>query len=270
MSTTQVYTWEQFTAAYTAAQGTADDPHVIEIMADLDAASSITDRYSAYDYYKHVSGNYHNISNIATEITYNNSIIGGNHVVWDKCNFINVYRNNTYPIFFANSTYQPTFNDCTFQGQGICICGQGNMAYNNLGSGIFNRCVITWRQVGTTYTGACFGHASFDHCYLDIEIGTSIDANTDIGSLYSSYVKGKITGNTSGRRTKMIKNCSNSVINIDTDLDYKLVNIPGMLSVYNTDRLTGNITDTTNVIGVTDAQLKDAAYLASIGFNIIV
>lgn len=271
MATTQVYTWDQFATAYTAAQGTSENPHIIEIMADLDAASSITSYLNVgSSYYKVVNGNFHNISNIATETTFSNPIFGGYHTTWNKCNFLNVYRNNQYPIFFGNSSNQPTFNDCTIQGQGICICGQGNMSTNNTGRGIYNRCVITWKQVGTSYTGACIGTATFNYCYLDVEIGTSSAGNRDLGSLYSSYVKGKITGSTSGRSTTMISTCSDSVINIDTDLDYKLVSTPEQMSVYNTDRLTGTITGTTNVIGVTDAQLKDAAYLASIGFNIIV
>lgn len=271
MATTQVYTWDQFVTAYTSHQGTAADPHVIEIMADLDAASSITGPLDpGDDYYVHINGNFHNISNIATQTTFSYPIFWTRHQSWDKCNFINVYRNNPYPIFYATSNYQPTFNDCTIQGQGICICGEGNMSANYVGRGTYNRCVITWKQVGTSYTGACIGSASFRYCYLDVEIGTSPVSNYDFGSLSSCYVKGKITGDTTGRRTSMIGSCSDSVININTDLDYTLVNTPSMLSVYNTDRLTGTITGTTNVIGVTDAQLKDAAYLASIGFNIIV
>jgi len=272
MPTVQVTTWDQFVTAYTTAQGTSSDPHVIEIMADLDAASSITGPISAGNYYKQVNGNYHNISNIATATTFSDIIFYGNHVTWDKCNFINVYRNNPYPIFFADSldTYRPTFNDCVIQGQGICICGQGNMTANYTGRGIFNRCVITWKQVGTNYTGACIGSAIFNYCYLDVDIGTSTAPCYDFRSLTSCYVKGKISGDITGRPTSMIGRCSDSVININTDLDYTLVDTPVMLSLYNTDRLTGNVTGTTNVIGVTDAQLKDAAYLASIGFNIIV
>lgn len=272
MSTTQVYTWDQFATAYQLPQGTADDPHVIEIMADLDAASSITGPYYADvngTRWKQINGNYHSIKNIATQTTFNNAIFTGAHVTWDKCNFINVYRNNPYPIFFGDSNNAPTFNDCTIQGQGICICGQGNMIANYSGKGTFNRCVITWKQVGTSYTGACLGGATFQYCYLDVDIGTSAAGNHDLGSLYSSYVKGKITGDTSGRRTTMISTCSDSVINITTDLNYTLNSTAPMLSVYNTDKLTGTITST-GMTGVTDAQLKDAAYLASIGFNIIV
>lgn len=271
MPTTQVYTWDQFVDAYETRQGTQADPHVIEIMADIDAASSITGPLDpGDDYYVHINGNFHNISNIATKTTFNNPIFWTNHMTWEKCNFLNLYRNNPYPIFYGTSTYQPTFDDCTFQGQGICLCGQGNMTSNYTGRGVYNRCVITWRQVGTNYTGACFGSATFNYCYLDVEIGTSTVGNYDFASLSNCYIKGKITGDTTGRRTSMIDICSDSVINIDTDLDYRLVASPSMLSVYNTDRLTGTITGTTNVIGVTDAQLKDAAYLASIGFNIIV
>ena len=270
MPTVQVTTWDQFMTAYTAAQGTSSDPHVIEIMADIDAASSITSPLDAGNYYKVINGNYHNISNIATATVFNDMIFRCNHVTYNKCNFVNVYRNNPYPIFFANSNYEPTFNDCTIQGQGICISGESNMGSNYTGRGSYTRCVITWHQVGTSYTGACFGSAKFHYCYLNVDIGTSAVGNYDIAVLDSSYIKGRITGDTTGRRTTMIGSCSDSVININSDLDYTLVNRPNMLSVYNTDRLTGTITNTTNVIGVTDAQLKDAAYLASIGFNIIV
>ena len=68
----------------------------------------------------------------------------------------------------------------------------------------------------------------------------------------------------------LLGSCSNATINIECDSDYTITSNPGQLSVYNKDKLTGNIATTTNVIGVTDAELKDAAYLASIGFNIIV
>lgn len=270
MPTVQVTTWDQFVTAYTAAQGTSSDPHVIEIMADIDAASSITGPIDAGTNYKVINGNYHNISNIATATIFNDAIFKGTHIAWHKCNLINMYRNNPYPIFASGSNFEPTFDDCVIQGQGICICGRGNMVANYAGQGTYKRCVITWHQVGTSYTGACFGSADFLYCYLDIDIGTSTVSNYDISTLTSSYLKGKITGDTTGRRTAMIRICSDSVINIDTDLDYILADTPVMLSVYNTDRLTGNVTGTTNVIGVTDAQLKDAAYLASIGFNIIV
>lgn len=271
MPTTQVYTWEQFTTAYTTAQGTSSDPHVIEIMADLDAASSISASYNAgANYYKQINGNYHNISNIATQTTFNGVIFNGNHVTWNKCNFINVIRNNNYPIFYGSGTYIPTFNDCTFQGKGIGICGPGDLT-GNTGNGIYIRCVITWDQVGNARTGSLFGGANFEYCYLDINIITSTRDSYEVGTINSSFIKGNIKGSIGSRTHSMCNICNNTVINISSDNTYpKIANTADTLSVYNRDKMSDPSNVVTNIVGVTDAQLKDAAYLASINFNIIV
>ena len=270
MPTTQVYTWDQFTAAYTAAQGTSSDPHVIEIMADLDAASSIPREINGADRYKIINGNYHNISNLATATTFSDSILYCNHVTYNKCNFINVYRNNNYPVFYASSNYIPTFNDCVIQGQGSSICA-ADAASNNTGYGNYNRCVITWHQVGSVRTGSLLGNATLRYCYLDLDIITTTFDDTDIGDMYSSYLKGSIRGDVGSRTRGIAWVCSDSVINIDTDITYpRIANSAAMQTVYNNDKIPAPTSIVTNILGVTDAQLKDAAYLASIGFNIIV
>ena len=275
MATTQVSTWDQFAAAYTSAEGTSADPHIIEIMADLDAASSITATLNpGNDYHKIINGNYHNISNIGTSVTLNAVIFAGRHMTWNKCNFINIFRNQPYAVFYSSSSATMTFNDCTFQGQGAAICGESNMSANYTGRGYFNRCAITWTQTGSTYAGACFGAAQFDYSYIDCKFYRSNAGNYDIGRLTSSYIKGELIGSgITDSSMAMIGTISDSVINLKSTINFPrgIANTPNTpISVYNSEKMTGTIADTSNVSAVTDAQLKNAAYLASIGFNIAV
>ncbi len=269
MPTVQVSTWDEFVAAFHS--GTSNDRQVIEIMADLDAKSSISGQIGNYETnFITVNGNYHNISNIATSQAVDKALFRCINIVWSKCNFINVIRNEPYPVFHHESGHSITFADCTFQGQGIAICGPGRMnsgIYSGLG--YFLRCFITWTQTGTTIPGTCFGGATFDRTYIDCELTTGTGQFADFGSLQNtSYLKGKISGTPSGH--SLIGSCSNAVINIECSSNYTISSNSGTLSVYNTDKLTGTITPAPNVVGVTDSQLKNAAYLQSIGFDIIV
>ena len=270
MPTVQVSTWDQFVAAFVS--GTSGNRQVIEIMADLDAKSSITGTIGNLDTrYITVNGNYHNIANISTSQRVDSYLFRANNILWSKCNFINMIRNEPYAVFWQEGSYNDIrFEDCTFQGQGIAICGSARLDSGNYaGQGYFLRCFITWTQKGTTIPGTCFGSATFDRTYIDCELTSGAGSSPDFGSLQNtSYLKGKIAGTPTGHN--LLGSCSNAVINIESDSDYTITSNPGNVSVYNKDKLTGNITTTTNVIGVTDAELKDAAYLASIGFNIIV
>ena len=270
MPTVQVSTWDQFVAAFVGGTSSGDR-QVIEIMADLDAKSSITGTIGNFETrFITINGNYHKISNIATAQAVNSYLFRCSNILWSKCNFVNMIRNEPYPVFWQESTSPNYFEDCTFQGQGIAICGTSRMDTGNYsGLGNFTRCFITWTQKGTTIPGTCFGGATFDHTYIDCELTSGAGSSPDFGSLQNtSYLKGKISGTPTGHN--LLGSCSNAVINIESDSDYTITSNPGNVSVYNKDKLTGNIATTTNVIGVTDAELKDAAYLASIGFNIIV
>lgn len=276
MPRTQVGTWDEFVTAYKSSQGTSSDPHVIEIMADLDAKSSITQTISAGNYYKVINGNYHNISNIATATTSVAIIFNGNYVTWNKCNFINIYRNNTFGVFFNDGSLGATFYDCTFQGQGYRICGGSGSSgqADNAGFGRYNRCVITWIQSSGlgTYTGAAFGGASLNMCYLDVTLYSNNEQNTSLGSLNGCFVKGSLTS-TKASHPYYLYSGGNNVINIDTSLNFPngLKSATTQItSVYNTTKMTGTILNRASVIGVTDAQMHDAAYLQSIGLDIVV
>lgn len=268
MPTTTVTTWPQFKAAYTAAEGTESDPHIIEIMADLNCNDDpLTAGLNAGNYYKIINGNYHKIDNLSTQTVVNAVLLQGRYVTYNKCNFVNMLRNENYSFFGGSYTnYSQYFYDCTIQGKGYAIAG----------SGVFNRCVITWESA-RTYAGH-LGSCYCSYCYITLNYKRDSSSNYDINTLTNCFVKGKIegaNGNTAGWH--LVGSAVNSCINIDTDLNYPLgltgqSSASSIASAYNTDKMTGTIADQSNlnIKPVTDAQMQDAAYLASIGLNIIV
>lgn len=268
MPTTTVTTWAQFKAAYTAAEGTESDPHIIEIMADLNCNDDpLTSGLSSGNYYKVINGNYHKIDNLSTQTVVNAVLLHGRYVTYNKCNFVNMLRNENYSFFGGSySDYSQVFNDCTIQGKGYAITG----------SGIFTRCVISWESA-RTYGGHLIGCYCY-YCYITINYKRDSTSNYDISYIANCFVRGKLegaSGNTSGWH--LVGTAVNSCINVDTDLNYPLgltgqSGASSITSVYNTDKMTGTIADQSsyNIKPVTDAQMRDAAYLASIGLNIIV
>ena len=282
MPTVQVTTWDEFVTQFRNSQGTSSDPLVIEIMADLDAQSSISGSGTSAlnpggNSWKSVNGNFHNIRNIALSQEGSNTYIfgGGSNVVYNKCNFVNIFRSSPNPIFYSGTDSNVTrFLDCTFQGQGGALAGVGGA--NPYGGGTYIRCAINWKQKTGTQIRISFSSASFQYSYIDVELNGTAPALSNsrtFGSLQSSYVKGKI--NSSSTQSDCLSNSIiDSVVNIETSLNYPAglyssSSAPSSVSVYNTSKLTGEILAKTNMTGVTDAQLKDAAYLSSVGFNIV-
>ena len=267
MPTTSVTTWQQFLDAYAMPQGTKSDPHTIEIMADLNGNDApMRAGLDSSNYYKVINGNFHNINNINTGAVVSARLFSGLYVTWNKCNFTNMYRNESYPFFGGvYQSYTQYFIDCTFQGKGYGIAG----------SGTFSRCVITWESSRTT-SGIFLG-SYFAYCYIDANYKRDATTNFDYSSLVNCYVKGKIEPATSDVTNSYYLVGSsamrNSCINIETTLNYPNGLHSGdpqlSINVYNTSKMTGTIQKKSDTIGVTDAQMKDAAYLASVGFNII-
>ena len=270
MPTTTVTTWRQLLDAYVMQQGTSEDPHIIEIMAELNGndapmTAGISSGTSTSGYHKIINGNYHNINNINTGAVVNAVLFQGRYVTWNKCNFINMYRNESYPFFGGSYTnYTQGFNDCTFQGKGYGIAE----------SGIYSRCVITWESSRTN--AGVFGTSDFATCYIDASFKRDTSNNYDYGSLINCFVKGKIKPATASQTSgwHIVGTVRNTCINVDTSLNYPTgisgSNAQSIINVYNTDKMTGTIQAKSDMIGVTDSQMQDAAYLASIGLNIIV
>lgn len=265
MSYYQVNTWDDFVTAYRAAIP-AGETKTIDIMTDIDCKSSLTGMLAAANGVTVVNGNYHNITNISNQSTVNSILIrtgGSGRVTFNKCNFINCYRTENYNFFQGYDSSTPMyFNDCTIQGQGYSLSRHC----------IYNRCSISW-IVKMPLSSYLIGDGSLTNCWLHVDLNRSTNSNAICSAMTNCYIEGTITstaGATSAYRVSTLAN--NSVINIDTELDFNNLSgsAPSILSVYNTTKMTGTIPSQTNLIGVTDTQLKDAAYLASIGFNIIV
>lgn len=264
MATYNVSTWAEFVTAFTASGGTAADPDIIEITADLDVNTSpITGRISAGGF-KTINGNMHTIWNISVAVEFNYEIFeyGGasRRIIWNKINFNNIYRSGKYPIFKGGSSTWMRFFDCTFVMKGPQL---------------FQYCTLT--RCAVTHTNAQWrtSYADVDliQTWMHYEaIFASGVTNYDFEEVETSYIEGKIDVpgyTTAGVLAYTLKD---SVINLETSMDYTYLSAdPGSSkkTVYNTTKMTGTIGSQSNIIGVTDSQMKDAAYLSSIGFNII-
>ena len=271
MPTTTVTTWQQLLDAYVMQQGTSEDPHIIEIMADLNGndapmTAGISSGTGTTGYHKIINGNYHNIDRINTGSVVNAVLFQGRYVTWNKCNFTNMFRNEQYAFFGGSYTnYTQYFYDCTFQGKG----------YGLAAAGTFTRCVIGSWESSRTASGI-FGTSDFVTCFINANYKRDATQNYDYHSLINCFVKGTIepasTSQTSGWH--IVGNVCNTCLNIETPLNYtdgiSGASAQSIINAYNTDKMTGTIGAKSNMIGVTDVQMKDAAYLASIGLNIIV
>lgn len=267
MATYNVNTWSEFVTAFKAVSGTSADPDIIEIMSDLDVNDDAPRSYIAAGGYKTINGNFHTIWNLSPLVEFNGYLIeyggGGRSIVWNKVNFNNIYRTNTNAVFGAGSSSPMRFNQCTFVMKGPRLANYA----------VFTQCAIThtnaqWRTP--------WASATLDQCWMHYEpIFTSGTTNMDFDTVTTSYIEGKVD-NIPGYTScpYFARSMSNSVINIESSINFdRLSNISpsgNAKCVYNTTKLTGTIgTTDSNVIGVTDSQMKDAAYLSSVGFSII-
>lgn len=249
-----VNTWAEFLAAYeNGTDGT------IELMADIDANDDLPKRNYSKPRAKTINGNGHAIYNISTAQVVSNPIFsGGYNLVFNNTNFYNCYRIENQPIFWSSNSYRTQFNDCKIVGRGL--------QYISVNA-TFNRCSFVWS--GVTSVGA--GDAlSFYNSLVKIDHRrASNSANRYFGTLNNSYIEGKFEQTADGTfNINLTANTlESSVINIETSATSSTF-LSGTKSVYNKTKAP-NFTDSGNCEGVTDAQLKNAEYLASIGFNIV-
>lgn len=267
MATYNVNTWSEFVTAFKASGGTASDPDIIEILSDLDVNDDAPRSYIAAGGFKTINGNFHTIWNLSPLVEFSNYLIeyggGGREIVWNRVNFNNMYRTNNNPVFHAASGTPMKFNQCTFVMKGPRIADYA----------VFTQCAIThtnamWR---TSWSGT-----TLNQCWMHYEpIFTSGVTNFDLNNVTTSYIEGKID-NIPGYTScpNFARAIDNSVINIESSINFDhLSNISPSANakcVYNTTKLTGTVGATdSNIVGVTDSQMKDASYLSSVGFNII-
>lgn len=249
-----VSTWAEFLAAYeSSTDGT------IELMADIDANDDIPKQQYEKPMAKTINGNGHTIYNISTGVVINSPIFRGAYaLIFNNTNFYNVYRIENQPVFWSSNTYRTQFNDCKIVGRGLQYISQ---------QASFNRCSFSWSGVTSTDAGATL---SFYNSWVKIDHNRAANNNSSyLGTLNNSYIEGKFTQTAEG--TFNLKLCGStlesSVINIETTATNSTFP-SGNTSVYNKTKQP-NFTDSGNCVGVTDEQMKNAAYLAGVGFNIV-
>lgn len=248
-----VNTWAEFLAAYESADDT-----VIELMADIDANNDIPKRNYVKSVDKTINGNGHTIYNISTGVVLNSAIFtGAKNLIFNNVNLYNCYRIENQPIFWSSNTYRTQFNDCKIVGRGL--------QYISVNAS-FNRCSFSWAGVTSMSTG---GALSFYNSWLKIDhTRASNSSDYYFGTLNNSYIEGTFAQTATGTFNLKISNAlSGCVINIDTTATS--ATFPsGDTSVYNSTKQP-NFTNSGNCIGVTDSLMKNAEYLAGIGFNIV-
>lgn len=269
MAEHKVSSWKDFVNAYTAPAATGETERTIEIMADLDCNDMPFTNFiinpKGVDMV--INGNQHNIWNISTESVVNGALIRSSDskkFSWNKVNFGNINRIENSQIFSGYTStleYRMTFNECTFVGKGFSLSNNAT----------FNRCAITW--TGARGNGTVFPYTLFYNCWIHVEITrTQNNSVVEFNFFNSCYVEGKIEGadDTITMAGAIASEINNSVINIESPLNRNQVTKSTQyISVYNTTKMPNSTSDNTNLIGVTDDQMKDANYLSSIGFNIV-
>lgn len=248
-----VSTWDEFITAL----GSTDD-NTIELMADIDCNDNPPTARVTVSGTKTINGNDHTIYNIGCAQPINNTIFGGTGMIFNKCNLYNVYRFENQYVFNSSNSYPCRFNDCKITGRGI----HGISEY-----GSYTRCTLSW----TGLKQYSFFRNYFANSWIHMEyVFASAPTNHGlVNELISSYIEGKITKNYEGTAPTPIAGTTlrDSVVNFECDSAATTLT-SSIISVVNTTKAP-NLVLSTGVVGVTDAQLKDAEYLYSVGFNIV-
>ncbi len=258
---TQVTTWAELVAAYKRFDVTE-----IDIMNDIDCNENLPTSQIAQVGAKTIHGNYHTIWNLSTRTVVNNALIytAGYELIWEKTNFNNISRNEAYPVFSSEPSTWAVFNDCTFVG---------NCPNRILNNAVLNRCAIT--HTGSNLLTP-FSSVVANYCWIHYEHKRNLDnGNSEFYNLNSCYVEGKITTDLSTYNTTFdfSYTMDSCVINVETSLPTSISSSSTTtrpVSVFNTDKITNYKGKLSFVKGVSDTQMKDATYLSSVGFNIVV
>lgn len=256
-----VSTWAEFVAALQSSET------IIEVMADLDANDDLPRAsIDVYGVEKTVNGNGHTLYNLSTGGVVSAPIIWlHSPIIFNALNFYNCYRLEDYYFFRTHSSLRVYFNDCKIVG---------SSSYPLASEADYTRCSISW----TKLTGAHLNRqCNFSYCWVHMDIARTRDeSESQFGGVWNSYLEGNWTNAYSGgnvnARARISYLLDNSIINIKYSerAEECVTSSSGAVSVYNITNMPDlYIVNPNNSKTATDAGMKDAAYLAALGFNIV-
>lgn len=286
MATIEVDTWETFITTL----DNASSNDIISITADLDCNDNpMSAGISVTSTPVTVEGNGHTIYNMSTGKVVNQSLISIPNAVdlyFQNLNFYNMYRNENYPFF---STYNIInggihFTDCNFQGRGTYLFGGAELL----------RCAVNW-DCGINGRVNLDDYKD-DHMLIADNTYFSVKGNYQnlnqygygvIGSwttLRGCYFGGEIKINTDDTTRTMyilggdpVGQSYNNVFNIKPDKPDQFAVTSSTkaayitpISIYNSDFIKKQTSQTTTIVACTDAEMHDAKALYDKGFDIVV
>ena len=173
--------------------------------------------------------------------------------------FLNIYCEDSHFIYMSNSSGMVSvyFTKCIFSGRFIntkqdsyyikaIFCGN-SMSFTSCS---FNFEIIGYWQFISTYSSS-----PFTYCRIYIDS----DVSTPKFIVINCYILGE-----SDSGIYLVDNSDHTVVNVTTSTIYGSA---ADICLINTDSYSGTISSS-RCVGVTTAQLKDAEYLASLGFPI--
>ena len=254
-----VSTWAEFVAALRSSET------IIEVMADIDANDDLP--LASIDVYaveKTVNGNGHTLYNLSTGGVVNASIIWlHSNITVNELNFYNCYRLEDEYFFRTTSAVRAYFNDCKIVGS----ASKTLAAYAD-----YTRCSMSWtRARGVHINRQC----NFTYCWVHYDLTRTYgDGDFEFGGIFNCYLEGEWVNTFSGtgNRPGIAYWIDNTISNIKypeaivecnsastgSVSVYNITNMPNIY-IYNPDRSKT----------ATDAGMKDASYLAALGFNIV-
>lgn len=281
MAVVQVSSMQEFISALNSVVSFT----TIEVMSDLDfndVVNQITEDYISIPS-DHtdltsditINGNGHAVINVEGA-SFNPTVfrfMNCQNVVINDLSFLNCHiTKSTTSLISANTTPADTI---TINNSVI----QGKFYGHPFGSCTLNDCMITFSQcqgiMGYQY---CY----FNRCWFKFDKCTAKAAST--GIIYNCnqcYFTGVVGYTNMSTSTKVMGSLNNCCVNVT----FNLVNstamttqqifgaVQDMLSIINKEKIqlvvSSELEDTTYLKLITDEQMKDAEYLASIGFDIV-
>lgn len=254
-----VSTWAEFKAALTSSET------IIEVMADIDANDDLP--LASIDVYavaKTVNGNGHTLYNLSTGGVVNSPIIWlHSNITINELNFYNCYRLEDDYFFRTTSAVRAYFNDCKIVGS----ASKTLAAYAD-----YTRCSMSWtRARGVHINREC----NYTYCWVHFDVTrTTGSGEYEFGGIFNSYLEGEWTNTFSGtgNRPGIAYWIDNTISNIKYPEAIVECNSSssGAVSVYNITNMPNlAIINPANSKTATDAGMKDASYLAALGFNIV-